>query len=762
MPSCRFLLHHSRSFAPLQCALLLALPLAACARGKSGTTGTLPSPSPGGAPALPGLVSAAAGPGEVRVHWVEAPTGFEVALFGATSRSAVFTSAPIAVPTNAASATVAGLTDGVVYYIGLGIRPDGSAIYVPTGVVLRARPGAPIYVDAASTAVNPDGSSPATAFPDLTSGVLTAFVLGGANVWVRDGTYDAASLPLFAGVHVYGGFDGSFDLERRDVSTLATVWNVRSGASGVFVQGGDPPAILDGIALRGSGGGATGIDVSDSGIELRSIEVGGFSGRGVRLKNDQDEDFDVVVAHARIVGNDGEGLLGSGAFDLYLDGSTFGGNAQEGFELDELIALEGDTANLRISACSFSANASEGLDANLNAPPLGTSPGGRFAIEIRGSVFDRNGADGCLVDVDYESAALWSGGILLRESAARANGGSGFHVDADARAEVHGYLLLASANDGDGILVSSESDPGIAFVVASVSAGNLGAGIRASLGNRPIAAGHCIVAGNALGGVVSDTVESAAASCVAWLQPDPWGGTRTVACPSSDDPAVGMFENAPEEYAQVIAAAGASLTLAQPPSFLGASSLELDDDGALRTASQISGTNVILAQAPTMFAAPGALAAFAPGKAVVENYRLPIGSPAIAAGMAPPGAVRDAGIFGIPVGRDPGIAEPVPRRLFGPLGTSPAPAESLGSNTTIAVTFSDDLASASLVPGSVRAITSSGNELAITTTVSAGTLGIDPPPVGWGSEAFTIQLFDSLASTSGEPLASSVALPFTP
>ncbi len=749
-----------RTFA----ALLLSV-AASCAGGGGPSSGgsNPPPPLPSASPLLAGLVAAAAGPGAVRVQWRGAPAGFEVALFSSSTRASVYAGAPVVQQPSGDALTLNGLVDGTVYYFGLGIREAGAGIYVPTGVVLRARPGAPLYVDAASTAANPDGLTPATAFPDVTSALLTAFLQGGGNVWIAGGAYDAAFLPLFSGVHVQGSFDVSFDLDLRDALASSTVWNVPAGASGVGVQGGDPPAVLDGLALMGNGAGTVGVDVVDAGLELRAVSVSGFTDRGIRLRNTKVEDYDLVVASSSSSGNGADGLSLLGAYDLLLDASSFLSNGQEGVDLGPLVALDGDSASLKISGCSFLGNGTEGLDASLNAPTLGGPTGGRFIVEIRGSRFEENGSDGCLVDVEYEAFPLWSANVLVRDSVARANRIAGFHVDADAYVDLFLHRLLATANAGDGILVSSEADPGVAVVAACVAASNQGSGIRATFGNRPIAASHCIVAGNLGGGISSDTVESSAASSIAWLQTSPWTDVRTTACTSTNDPTIGLFENGPEEYRLVLAVAGSTLTLAQTPSFQGAAALELADDGIGLTASQISGTSVTLGATPSAFVAPGMLAAFAPGAGVLEDYHLPVGSPALATGMTPPGGLAvDAGVYGAPQGGDPGAGDLVPRTLFRPVATRPALTQSLGANDPIVVTFSDDLASASVVPGAVRAVTASGSALAISTTVANGELVVDPPPAGWGTEPFELELHRFLASIAGDPFAAPLALPFTP
>ena len=58
------------------------------------------------------------------------------------------------------------------------------------------------------------------------------------------------------------------------------------------------------------------------------------------------------------------------------------------------------------------------------------------------------------------------------------------------------HRLSATANGTDGVLITSETAGGFVTLGASVLMGNGGAGARASLGNKPLALSHCVIAGN--------------------------------------------------------------------------------------------------------------------------------------------------------------------------------------------------------------------------------------------------------------------------
>lgn len=754
-----------RARLPILAALLCSTVVACVGRaslGGGGGGGGLPGTSSSYEP-LPGLVAAAGGPSEVRVDWNRPGPGFELALFLSPQRETVYDGPPAAEGLVGTSAIIGGQANGTTVFAGLGIRAVGAVDYAPTGNVLCVRPDDPIYVDAAASPTGADGTTPQSAYPDPATALLIAFLRGGGTVWIRSGTYDVNALQLFAGVHVHGGFGPAFDLATRDPLANPTDWNVVPGSVGVDVRGGEPTAVVDGVRILGNAAGLVGVDVNESALELRSVEIREMADRGIRLRNPTNADcFDVRLSRVFVELCGADGLSSSGAFDLFLDGCRFESNVQEGIELDDLIALEGQQATLRISGCLFLGNGSEGLDADLNAPFPPGPIGGRFLVEIRGCNFELNGIDGLLIDFDYEIAPTWFADVVVRECLARGNAGNGVRVDADAPGEIFLHRVLSSANGGDGIQVSSETSPGLAVVSASVAAGNLGAGIRATFGNRPLIATHCVVTGNFAGGVVSDTVRSGATSCVAFLQADPWTGTASVGSVVETDPLVGMFENAAEGFERVLSVAGAVITLDRPATFAGNAALEIADDGRARSASSVAGAEITLSDAPGAVRVPSTLFVFGPGASAAEDYHLPAGSPALGAGLASPGAPAvDAGVWGSPGSGEPGRADLEPEELFRVRATSPVLTAGLGAMEAIDISFSADLDPSSVVLDEVRAALDDGTEIPVTFHSAGDTITIDPPAGGWAPGPFRVELFRGLRSTDGHPLVSPLALPLT-
>jgi hypothetical protein len=716
--------------------------------------------------------------GEIRVDFTAPPTSdFEVAVFVSTNRTTLFSSTPNVPAANATTLNVSGLTDGIIHFVGLGIRPTTGGAYAQSGPTLDVVPGAPLYVDAAA-ADGGDGLTPATAFDDMLTAVFTGFAslltdpTTPVNIWVKAGNYTITStLPVAAGVHIYGGFS-AFDLASRDPEATPSVWNVGAGQQGM--QYGDEAntgfaAILDGIRINGNDVGAVGVDTNGtdpSDLELRSVIITDMADRGIRIRGLQDSESKVVMVNCQSSRNGADGMNGNGPFDYSVYNCVFASNVQEGMDLNDLSVETGGVANCRISSSQFFGNGAEGLDCTLGAPlfPFG----GAFEVEVRGCAFERNAATGCLIDIDFELVSGYSGSVLVRESLARGNGAHGFHFDLDGPLDLaeslsaFAYRLLATSNGEHGLYVTSETRPGFLAVSTSAFIGNALAGVRAegqvgSDGNCAVSVSHSYFASNFTAGIVSRDIAAAASSCIFVDQPAALdANTLSIANLSSSDIAGVQFTSAPQEYLQVLSRAGAVLTLASAPAFALDSKLELADDGTERAAASLGGSSVTLTAAPDDFGTPGLLGVFGSGDADVnEDYQLLAGSPAIGAGVG--GA--DAGIFGSNAAGKAGVTDEEPRELFYVVSTAPAISATVGGNQALVVEFSRTLNGASANASTVRA-RRGANSITVGGLATVGAqLTITAPGGGWGAGDFRIEL-DGLTATDGTELSGSVVLPF--
>ncbi|HED64670.1 MAG TPA: right-handed parallel beta-helix repeat-containing protein, partial [Planctomycetes bacterium] len=631
----------------------LLLTLTACTGGGNGANpggpgGVNPPSGQGESATLPGLVRAVAGDGTVRLDWRAAETGVELALFQGATRATVYDGSPVDAPLAGTSTVRTGFPNGTPVFFGIASRLQGETAWRPAGRVLELLPAPPIYVDAASTSAQPDGTTPGSAFPRIFLGVLTAFSNGGGNVWVRGGTYTESFLPIGPFVHVSGGFDADFSLQTRDPEVIETLVRVDASGIGFSIQAAGDGAILDGLVVDGSAGGVVGIDLVDSDAALRDVRVEGFSDRGIRLRNQQLECFDIFLVDCQVLGNGADGLSIIGPFDVFLQGSTFAGNVQEGVELDDLVALAGTTATLDVEECTFRANGTEGLDADLAAPLFPGFQSGSFRVSFRGCLFEENGADGLLVDEDYELAAGWTASIEVLGSRARANGGAGFHVDADGTDSILLHRVLASANRGDGISITSETTEGFAWIAASICEANLGAGVRASIGQKSVAVSHSILAGNVLGGVIDAGGRSSIVNSVAYLQALGASGAEAVALARIDDEKTPAFVRAPRAFTVATLLTGSTLGVSDPGLVAPGDTVELSDDDAARLVKSASSSNVELTEAPTALTLPTPLALWPPAASeVASSYRLVPGSSLTGQALSAPGdPALDPGPFG--------------------------------------------------------------------------------------------------------------------
>lgn len=753
----------------LDSRILLLLPVmaAACAGGGGGGGGGGGTPVVADSRDVPGLVSAVAGNAAVRLEWdatAVATLGGSFALFAGTDPATVLSGAPIAVDPPGSALIHGPLNNGVRYVFALALV-EGPGQYRKLGAILRASPAAPIYVDVNASPNGADGLTPQTAFPDPISGVLTAQLAGGGNVWVRGGEYDVGHLPLSSGVDLYGGFGPSFDLAGVNRTQSPTVLHGAPNQIALQLSGGNPGSVVDGLTIDNQGVGLIGFEADDTDAYLRQLEVRNCTGRGIKLFTSvTDRLISAHLVGVRSEENGADGLFVQGPFELEIERSVFANNAQEGAEFDDLLGPDGVNASLEVRGSTFAGNGTEGLDVDLAATPLAGPNGSRFSIEFEQCTFEQNGAAGMLLDIDFELVTGWSADIALRGLQARANGGAGVHLDLDWQSTALVHRLLSTSNGGDGLFVTSESRPGIATVSSSALVGNGGFGLHAAQGQIPLLASHCVLAGNAAGGFASDTVRSQATSCALWLQPTGFTNVAARGSVTQNAPLQGLFARVPSEYLRVIGANGSNPLLANVGGLAVGDRVELADDGVERQITSLGGLGEAnLSPAPASVPTPSGLTRFQSGSPVDEDYQLAPGSVASGAGMSMPGgAAVDAGIFGSPSGGVPG-SEDLPADALFRISESLSPiAASVATNQVLQFSFQGGSLSGSTVnAGSVRVVGPAGNTLSATLSTPQGRLSLAPPPGGWPTNGLCIlEVHGTVGTTDGRLLAAPLSLAF--
>lgn len=744
---------------------LLGLTLAACGGGGGGG-GVAAGPIAGGGGPLPsaGLVAAVAGVSSARVSWTtldQAGNNQSVRVLRSTSESDLFTSGTVVVSTTVnGGATLAGLPTDTDFFFGLEVA-DGLGGFRRQGPILRVRTGPTFFVREGADPMTADGLTAGTAFDRPIVAVLEAFLAGGGNVWITEGTYGSNNLPVFANVNVYGGFPTDFDFLGRDPDLHPTILTGNLNQPVVEVTGELATCVLDGLVIDGESTANVGISVDDTPIQLRSLVVRNCTGRGIRIRNLTNDRHDLCLTNVRSNDNGGDGLSALGAFDVSILGSTFNGNVQEGVDFDDLVGLTGEDSSLRVEACRFFGNGTEGLDVDLAAPLNPMAPGSRFDIEVLTSEFVRNGASGLLIDLDFDLIPDWSAEIEVMACDAIANGENGFSFDFDAAGDLLVHRCLARGNRGDGFGLTSETTPATAVFSTSIASGNAGYGLQASLGNVPALVSHCVLAGNALGGVRSQGVESSAASSIAFRQTQPWVGVRTAGVVASESP--DTFVNAAEAWLVGTVLSGDRLTVNDASLVQPASLIEISGDGIARMVVAVEPGNVlVLDSVPDFFQGPESVALFPAGGTVVPDWQLSMTSIAVAAGIGSPASPSvDAGVFGAP---DPGPAGIGADAASGLKLRSVAPALHLGVPAMDPVTLEfgggafDRFTATSTT---VRALDAGGVELGILISTGPADLVIDPPVGGWPSGLWTLELYSGLETLTGEPLISPLVLPMS-
>lgn len=744
-----------------------ALPLVSC----TGGGGSKPGGSGSGNGSVAevgadvGLSSAVAGDGEVRVAWDAADvdgTDLAVALFSSLDPDAVFAGAPVANGLGAGSATLSGLANGTKLFLGLALD-DGVGGFTPVGTVFSARPNPPIYVRAGADPNVADGLTPATAFPEPQSGILTAFARGGGNVWIATGDYFDQALPLWSRVDLYGGFASDFSLATRDPAAQPSRLHGKNPFNLFTLNDGDTGVVLDGLELLGDGLGVIGFESQDTPCELRSLVVRGMKGRGLKVASA----IETLVFAARVVdcvveSNGADGLFVQGAVQLTVDRSRFAGNAQEGCE-GGLIAPDGERIVVAVRGSQFADNGFEGLKLNLKAPSAPTFPAS-FDVSLEGSSFERNRQKaGLLLDIDFNLIAGWSLDLAVRGCLARNNEADGVQLQLDSTSTTLIQGLVASGNGGDGLQVSSQSTPSHAVIVASVFSGNRGFGVLAENGNVPVLASHSLFTGNSLGGFASPDVTSTAVSSIAALQTNAFPGVTVHHTVTENDPDAPLFVRAPREFRGVDTTSGTKLVLTALGDLVVGDRVEFADDGIERTLGSLGpGTQVSLSPALDAFLVPSSLARFAPGVTVDEDWHVVAGSIAEGAAMVPPGGSPvDAGPLSAPGVVTPGALAAQPPTRFFLSSISPRLDQPLGPNDTIELSFLGGVLDASTADGThVRALDGVGNQLAVQLLSVGDQLHIAPPAGGWTSGTVSIELHAGVAALSGDELAATTLITY--
>lgn len=754
-------------------AALAALALAAgCGRlsldSEPDPSGPRPLDPLPGAHASLGLVSAVGGAGRVRVRWRlpedERSLPARMAVFLGPDPATLLDGEPREVVEASGDALWSGLPAEQLLHARIAARDEERGAWVGLGPVLACHTGAPLYVDPVGGDDAADGATPGTALRDLTLAMLLAPIGGKRVVWVAGGEQLAVRLPLSTGLHVAGGFGPDFALGRRDPALNKTRLVAADDPGApvdpalVTIGPGEPGALaaIDGFELAGLPTTGSGLESSGHDLQACGVAIQGCV-RGFRLRSAPDApETEIVLAGCSARGAANEGLSVDGSFDLVLEGCDFDNNGAEGAALGKLHAPPGASIALVVRGCRFTRNAQEGLDAQLAAPAGAAGPGGRFALELVDNDFVGNALDGLKIDIDYEAFPAWDARIVARGIVARDNGQSGVNLDLDAACTAFLHRVAAAANAGDGVRIASESHAGFATVSSSAAWGNLGAGLRSTLGNFAVCATHCGFAGNAQGGFVAEAARGVAVSCSADAQRDAWVGVDEFGCVDRDSHDPDLHASLPVDYAQVEALVAGGVRLDSAPSRGIGGWFELAGDDVAREIVAAPGATLQLDPAPLARRVP-TMGWFLAAADVDEDWRAAPGGQLVGAGWpALDGARPDAGPFGAPLGGVPGREEPLPATAFHVARCAPAPSVAVASDAVLSIEFGGGTPDVASLPLGLACLRGAA-PLAAAASVRSGRVVVSPPPGGWRA-GDRVELQAGLRSIDGAPLASPVLL----
>ncbi len=743
-------------------ALGMALVLAACSRlvapgavlGGGGFGG---GPYVGGVEILHtsvGLTSLVPSLDSLRVDWrsvgLEDFTG-DLVLYVSADRENLYSSSRLELTLEQGSFIVTGLEGSTEYFAGLAISEVSGGTPTPIGPVLSGITRATFYANPSADMAVANGLTPETAYPNIFLAVLTAQLAGGGNVWMAEGTFADVSLPLLAGVDIYGGFAPDFDLTTRDPALHETIFASLAGENTLKLEVAGDLQRVDGLTIEGGQVATNGIDLDQTPAELRGVHVRECS-RGLRLRATLITSLTKVkLIDCSFEQNQLEGLSLEGPYSMRIDSCTFAANGQEGLQFGPWVAPGGATANLIVRDSRFLGNGFEGFDIDLVAPTT-VAPGGTFDIRIEDCNFEQNVGHGCFVDLDYDETPLWRTRLSIRGSQARANGDSGFAFDIDSVADVVLHRVQSSANGQDGLSVTSELPASFVLVSASAFIANLGHGVHTSLGNVGVALSHCVISGNSEGGLLPESVGATATSCAAHLQPTPYLNTDLRASVALADAPV-PFEYAPVEFRRVLGQTPEALTLDMLPASQAGLAVETAADGVLRTLDAATGQQAQVTPMPTNLQPPSMLAIFPTADSVDEDYRPRSESGLVGAGLTTPaGDSVDAGIFGSPYAGAPGVEDLSLTSLFRVTGTVPGWGQAIAPSAPFTVHFWGGAPDPSTFADGVRVVDAAGVVWPVAIELVEGKLIVSAPTGGWAL-GDTVELHSTLKSkVAGSPL----------
>lgn len=310
-------------------------------------------------------------------------------------------------------------------------------------------------------------------YATIEAAVSEAIALDGSNIYVTANTL-RERVYLFDGMHLYGGFESTFDPVARMVSGSRTRLLGQAKLDTIVVAPGDLLCGIDGFELVGqlepnpatessrttSERGRRGLVAEDCNLQAAHLFVHGFQDKGVELRSgdDLDDEFEGHLYECEIAENTGEGLALSGVFDLTLRDCILRDNEEEGIEIEPLLFSSQEKSSIKVDRCVVRGNRDLGLNLTLTAHPLQPAgAGGRVRIRLSRSIFESNHDHGASIDVQADASDDVDLRMTVEKCRFDSNQASGLEIDADIRGNYRVTECAFSKNLGSAVAVSGDA-----------------------------------------------------------------------------------------------------------------------------------------------------------------------------------------------------------------------------------------------------------------------------------------------------------------
>jgi len=573
-------------------------------------------------PRFAGLNDLVAGDGWLKVGWAQATDDLtpheliEYLIYMSPRGTPINFANPTEIVTGETHSMIEGLVNGQTWNVVVLARDEDNEVS-PKFPSWPATPHPVRYIRSGNSTAGANGLTPASAFPTMGAAIASSIPLGGVNLHVAEGLYPE-NLFLLPGMMVFGGFEESFDPLTRNPDELLTQFGILFSTDLVNLRPGEALNGIDGLSLAGNGIAESCVFAEDSFSRITRCQLSGAITQGMDLRSDflEGNVIEVLVANCLITNCNGEGLRIVGIPEIRIDNSEIRNNLNEGIESQWIYSGFDKQAKIEITRCNIFNNGDEGIDLDLAAvPPLipGAIEESSTRVKIRNCRISGNALEGIVIDVDSTPSDSTDIRVRIDDSLINDNGATGLFLDGDAPAAFRISRCQISANGADGLLVSSIPNGSQPQVRNCNIIGNAGFGI-ATLDLCSIFATNCWLEGNLLGPLQADRGQIALQDSIASdfashadfsnLQYCLISGSNLpLDLPNQSQVGIAQILASPSQYTRGQILPNGNLLADIPLNLTPGATVEICDDGQLRSCSLLQGGQYSLDPAPSIASA---------------------------------------------------------------------------------------------------------------------------------------------------------------